>query len=158
MSSRGCFAGALLVFAACAAPSATTSPANDAKVVVAAAAPAPADDDAGVPREAASAPEDNDAWMPSVAPRAEPVDRAQPANPGQSLGDGTYVFSDGLRIEYRYKKECDFDVSVPCVWSHEVTASFEQVEKHLSLTRNKPKAIAVGHTFEVVKDRLVVRK
>jgi hypothetical protein len=147
------FAGWLMLLAGCGASSAT-GPANEPNVVVVEPPPAAQAGDASMPDATNEGPEQQE----RVATAAEKIDNAQPAIPGQSLGNGTYVFEDGLRVEYRYKQECDYDVSVPCIWSHEVTASFGQSERHLSLTRSKPKAIAVGHTFEVVKDRLVVRR
>jgi hypothetical protein len=84
-------------------------------------------------------------------------DESAKAGFGDSLKDGEYVFPDGLRVRYRYNRDCEYDPSTPCYWHHEITATKGEVEKYLELDAKNPSRSALGHTFRIVDEKLVVR-
>jgi hypothetical protein len=68
---------------------------------------------------------------------------------GQGLKPGVYTFSDGLRVNFENKTECDFDTSVPCIAKFEVEARLDQNDGHLALSGKKRTGKLLGHTFEI---------
>lgn len=99
---------------------------------------------------------------PSVALEVAETDDAREAKFGQELrDDGFYRFSDGLRIDYHYTSECEYDPGTPCVEYHYVNTYYPKAKKAPSSANLvTPKQISkceLGHGFSISHRKLVVK-
>ncbi len=127
-------------------PAPTTAVVTPAAPVAPASSPAPvadANDGAPVPADRSARPQD--------------VESATGASFGQPLEPGLYVFPDGLRLRVVQTANCDFDTSAPCFGgTYQADATFRGKEARVTWSTRTAKIL--GHTIEVARFKLIVRK